>query len=602
MKRSERKGQSAARRIRCALLLCALVAPAALGQDVYVPPVPIGIRGEGRVRTPKAPIPFPAADEVWVRTTTPRFRIISSASEEKTRAMAEDLETLASALNHTLTGARATIFVFADRRESQPYFDLLIGREKTAVTGVYVRHEGGGTMLVDAGARGGFERTALHELIHDLLRQNAYTPPLWIEEGLAEYFSTARIRKGTVVAGLPIDSHIALLARMKPPPIEAMFAVRAESPEATAPLFYAESWAAVSWLMQLDAARFDAFVRDVARGTSVERALATHYGKTLDDFRAAIRRAKSRSRELAASPGATQPAVARVPRADVLYELGRFLSHVAGAGEESLRHDRQALLADPRHAPSLAALGRFEEAIAADPANAEVHLTFAESLLKDAVGPFASYYEPSEKDLTAFRKARALAQRALELGADEGVARGMIGTSYLVENDVGPAIPELERARELAPLHLDFALHLFDLYLRTGARAKADALFASAFDHARDKQTLFAARNLLLRFETDRANALAKGGKLDEAAAVVRELARTTEDPLARRELEQQAAQLAATATVNKHIQMYNQAVTLLNSGHKLEAQRLLDELLRVATDAQVVRDAQRLRGEIRMR
>jgi len=40
----------------------------------------------------------------------------------------------------------------------------------------------------------------------------------------------------------------------------------------------------------------------------------------------------------------------------------------------------------------------------------------------------------------------------------------------------------------------------------------------------------------------------------------------------------------------------------MVNAGRKLEAIRILDELLRVATDAQVVRDAQRLRGEVRAR
>src|SRR6185436_5165694 len=205
-------------------------------------------------------------------------------------------------------------------------------------------------------------------------------------------------------------------------------------------------------------------------------------------------------------------------------------------------------------------------------------------------------------DAIAFRKARVLAERALALGAEEGRARGTIGTTYLVERDVAPAIPHLERARELAPARTDFALHLYDLYLRLGERAKADALFAAAFEHARDKQTVFAARNLLLRFETDRASALAKAGRLEEAAAIVCGLAAATEDALGRRELEQQAAQLAATAVVNRHIEMYNQAVTMVNAGRRRDALELLEELLRVATDAQVVRDAQRLRGEVRAR
>lgn len=584
------------------LLLALLLALPSLAQDVYVPPVPIGIRGEGKTRTPKRPIPFPAEDENWVRVHSARFDILSSATEEKTLAIARDLETLASALGApTVSQQPATIFVFAKRRESQPYFDLLIGRENTPVTGVYVRHEGGGTMFIDA-ARARVERTALHELIHDLLRQRGLAPPLWIEEGLAEYFSNARVRGDTVIAGDPIPEHIALLRRKEPPSVAAMLAVRAESAEATSPLFYAQSWAAVDWLMQLDASRMDAFMREDLRDDKVEAALRTHYGKSLDDLKKAIRNHSSRALRLPSPVPATAATASALDRPTLLFSLGRFLSHVSGAGEESLRHYREALRLDPKHAPSLAALGQFDAAIAADPTNAEVHLTYAESLMGDAIGPFAGVFEAKPEDADAFRKARVLAERALALGAEEGRVRGAIGTTYLVERDVAPAIPQLERARELAPARMDFALHLYDLYLRTGERAKADALFAAAFEHARDKQTIFAARNLLLRFETGRANALAKEGKLEEAAAIVRGLASATEDAFARRELEQQAAQLAATAVVNRHIGMYNEAVTMVNAGRRQDAIRLLDELLRVATDAQVVRDAQRLRREVRAR
>ena len=587
---------------RLVLAALVLLAAPAIAQDVYVPPVPIGIKGEGKTRTPKRPIPFPAADEKWIRLRSPRFDIISSASEERTRQIANDLETLASALSAPPASQPTPIFVFAKRRESQPYFDLLIGTENTPVTGVYVRHEGGGTMFID-GARSGVERTSLHELIHDLLRQRRIAPPLWLEEGLAEYFSNTRIKKDSIVAGGRIDAHVDLLRRSPIPTLEELFAVRAESAEATAPLFYAASWAAVHWLMQLDATRIDAFMSDITEGAAPEVALQKHYDKTLDDMRRAVRKpVEDRRSRLSRQAGLPVLHLEPLTRATLLYELGHFLSYVSGATEESFRHFNEALSIDPKHARSLAALGRFEEAIAADPANAEVHLTYAESLLKDAIGPFAGVFESDADDVAPFRKARALAERALALGADEAGARGTIGTTYLVESDVRPALAHLERARELAPSRMDFALHLYDMYLRLGERAKADALFAAAFERARDKQTLFAARNLLLRFETDRANALAKAGKLDEAAEIVRALAAATEDAFARRELEQQAAQLAAIAVVNRHITMYNQAVTMANTGRKLEAIRILDELLRVATDPQVVRDAQRLRGEVRAR
>ncbi|HEV3485911.1 MAG TPA: hypothetical protein VG106_10925, partial [Vicinamibacterales bacterium] len=272
------------------LFLACLVATSAVAQDVYVPPVPIGIKGEeAKTRTPKRPIPFPAEDEPWIRVRSPHFDIISSASEAQTRTIADQLETLASALTRfEQNAAPATIFVFAKRRESQPYFDLLIGREKTTVTGMYVRHDGGGTMFVDAAQRR-FERTALHELIHDLLRQSDIAPPLWLEEGLAEYFGNAELRRNGIVAGGSIPEHVALLGRIERMPLEQLFAVKAESETATLPMFYAQSWAAVDWLMHLDRTRIWPFLQDLERGVATADALRTHYGKSLDEMEKAIR-------------------------------------------------------------------------------------------------------------------------------------------------------------------------------------------------------------------------------------------------------------------------------------------------------------------------
>ena len=593
---------------RFLLAFLLLVATTAIAQDVYVPPVPIGIKGaQGKAHIPKRPIPFPAADEAWIRIRTPHFDLISSASEERTRAIAGDLERFATALIQTSSRfetavAPTRVFVFERRRESQPYFDLLLSREKTTVSGVYVRASIGGTMFIDSARR--FARTATHELVHDLLRHSERVPPLWLEEGLAEYFSNATIRKDEIIAGAPIPEHLSMLQRNAPPPIEELLAVRAESDSAAAPLFYAQSWAAVDWLMQHGPAKIYGFIHDLEEGVSVAQALSANYGKTLDDMSRTLRNPGRSIRATRIPAPETNLALTAAPvdRATLLYELGRFLSHVGGAEEDSQRHLRGALEANPKHAPTLAALGRFEEAIASDPNDAETHLIYAESLLGDAVGPFAGVFEAEQDDVEPFRKARSLAERALKLGAEEGRARGTIGATYVVEHDVTPAIPLLERARELDPARIDFALHLYGAYLRMGQRAKAEALYAAAFERARDKQTVFAARNMRLRFETERANALAKSGKLDEAASIVRELAAATDDAFARKELEQQAAQLVATAAVNRHIEMYNQAVSMSNAGRKRDALKILDELLRVATDPQVVRDAQRLRGEVKGR
>jgi len=571
-----------------------------LAQDVFVPPVPRGIARDGKVRSVPQPIPFPRETQPWIRVRTPLFDVISSANDVRTRAIAGDLESLAAALTEAAprfakAAQPTTVFVFNSRRESQPYFELLTAMEGTNVSGLYVRHDAGGSMFID-GARRNFERTATHELVHDLLRQGDVVPPLWLEEGLAEFVANAQVGKRGVHAGLLIDPHVNLLAAKPTRTVAEMFAVKAESPEASSSYFYAQSWAAVHWLMQTDAKAFWPFLRDVERGTDVAVALRTHYGKTLDDLHRGIHtRARSTTLvRLADHAAEVTTAAEPIERASLLYELGAFLNHVAGAEAEAQRHFREALRIDPKHARTLAALGNYEAAIAADPRDAQIHLEYAESLLKPALGDFAGVFEPADPD--RFRQARAIATRALELGADEGRVRGALGISHLAGDDFASGIRELERARALAPARMDYAIHLYSMYLRSGARGKAAALFAEAFENARDKQVAFAARNVLLESETARANTLAQAGKLDEAAAVVRAMASTIPDPAGRADLERQAAQMEAIVTVNLHITMYNEAVSLSNAGKRTEALKRLEELLAVATDPQVVSDAEKLK------
>lgn len=591
------------------VLLVLLLATAGVAQDVYVPPVPIGIRRDGKVRKAKSPIAFPDERTPWIRIRSAHFDVLSNAPTEHARGIVADLETLASILTEASARFRVaavptTVLVFASRKESEPYFELLLGREKPAATGLYVRHGGGGTMFIDASRqRQRIEKTAMHELVHDLLRQSEHKAPHWIEEGLAEYFSNGEIRDGKVTAGLPIRAHANLVRKSLPMTLQQMFSVQAETDESMTPAFYAQSWAAVDWLMRTDRERFFPFLEDVERGTAVAEALRTHYGKTPRDMETGIRSAANAGRqiELAGAPREV-PAPASVDRATLLFELGRFLSYVAGAEEDAQRHYLEALRADPRHARTLAAVGRFEDAIAAGLADPEVHLAYAETLLTTALGPFAGIFEPVEGDAEKFRKARALAERALAIGADEGAARAAIGTTYFVESDLGPGIAQLERAHALLPKRSDVALNLYAMLLRTQQLEKAEALYVEVFASARDKQVAFAAKNVRLVAETTRANALAKSGKLDEAATIVRGLAAATEDPAGRRELEQQAASLESVAAVNRHIGMYNDAVALANTGRNRDAMKVLDELLQVVKDPQVARDAKKFRDELRKR
>lgn len=597
------------------LVLALLLAVSAQAQDVFVPPVLKGVKGAGSGRRSNKPIPFPAVDEQWILARSKHFVFVSSAGEGRTRETAAGLETLAAALTQmsphfSSTTADTHVFLFSRHREAQPYFDLLVGRENAHVTGMFVSQNDRGSMLMETGYGFGPDRTPFHELVHYLMNSGGSRPPLWIEEGIAEYFSNAQLRKAAIYAGQPVPVHLQALQRHSLIPLQELFSVARESdlynlPEAQR-MFYAESWAAVEWLIRMNHTVFDDFLRDIQEGKPVEQALRSRYHKSLDEMQHAFDVTVSRpsfGMTLPVPNADTTVSITPLKRADLLYELGSFLANIEDGRMNAERHFREALVVDPAHARSLAALGEFDKAIAADPTDARIYLDYAESLLGKQLGPLAESEEPPAEDVAPFRKARALAQKAIELGGDPGRGYGDIGTSYIIEkdSDITPGIEALEKSHSLLPGRLDYAVHLFAMFRRIGDRAKADALF-DVLDRARNPQVAYSMRATMLRVELGRANVLVQQQKLDEAVAVIRDLAANTSDADAKNDLLHQAEAIAQAAATNREIEVYNQAVAEVNRGDYKKAMKTLNQLLTTATDAGVIRDAKKLQTQLAKR
>jgi tetratricopeptide (TPR) repeat protein len=598
-----------------------VIAPLLLyAQLVFTPPVKVGVAGEGKVRTVTAPIPFPADNQKWFRIVTPRFDIVSSASDYRTREIARDLATLAAALHELQPPSRASaprtrVVIFGRRRDGQPYFDTLLQNAKARVGGLFIGRNERGVMLVDASSSIE-DRTPYHELIHSLLASRGPRPPLWLEEGLAEFYSNAQFGRGEITFGFPIREHVNLMRSRPLVSMRDIFATRFESEESMNTIFYAESWAAVDSLIALNRREFPSFVADLIAGIDVDAALRTHYRRSVDDLMNGVAMYVSPEHPLVtfrmAAPVAPDVEPPRLlTRADVLEHLGNVLAIVPGLEGEAERHFRAALAIDPKYTPAFLSIGAlrvadkkftdadrlFKQAAEIAPDDPAVLLARAESLLRDELGPFAETNEVTRTDIVRFHEARAVAQEALAKGADPGRAYGVIGTSYLRDADVTPGIAALQQAHTLLPARADYALHLFAMLQQTDQTAKADVLFAD-LDATHDPQVSFATRAVVLRLEIDRANSLIKQQRFSDAAAVLRALVAKTDDPQAKSSLARQAAEIEDLAGVNAHISAYNDAVTLFNHDHLQEAIAALDAILAEATDPKVIADATRLRAQ----
>src|SRR5262249_49183910 len=91
-------------------------------------------------------------------------------------------------------------------------------------------------------------RFAAHEYTHAVVSRSLGDLPVWVNEGLAEYYSTFQPRRRGADIGVPIPEHVAWL-RTQMQPLDELLLTSRESPDYTGGArrgtIYAESWALV---------------------------------------------------------------------------------------------------------------------------------------------------------------------------------------------------------------------------------------------------------------------------------------------------------------------------------------------------------------------
>jgi len=114
--------------------------------------------------------------------------------------------------------------------------------------------------------------------------------PLWLSEGMAEFYSTLRITGDrSALIGYPVTAHVKLLQQQSMP-LTQMFAATASSSEylgetTTRLLLYAQSWAVIHHAFQ--SARSKEILelgRKLAAGTDVEAAVQSTYGMSVSEL------------------------------------------------------------------------------------------------------------------------------------------------------------------------------------------------------------------------------------------------------------------------------------------------------------------------------
>jgi hypothetical protein len=437
------------------------------------------------------------AEANWSRIDTANFIVIGAAGEQRLRAIGAQFEGFREVLtrllssNVTRTAVPILVVAFPDQKSFEPFKPVYEGKA-VDVGGLFLPRRDVNYILLGPDITSDALRPVFHEYSHLIVNNVAPDLPLWLNEGLAEYYSTFEIGNDgrTVTFGRLIDSHMRQLADQPWMPLTDVLSTRRDSPHynegSRRGAFYAESWLLVHMLLHGQPDRrpaFAAYTRELAAGAPPEAAWQHQFGS--DDVSKALQRYAGRS-TLTARQFTLSDQIARRPAAavplgplDLETTLGEILS-AEQRPDLAAQHFDRALALQPGAARAI--VGK------AHARNDAPRLAAATGSPADWFGDYmigATLLEHSESlDRPSLDAARAALGRVV-------VARPELPNAYVlfamagdrVDADPTTAVEALTRAHVAVPARDDYTVTLAFALMRTGDFTGARSVLGSVMAH-----------------------------------------------------------------------------------------------------------------------
>lgn len=468
------------------------------------------------------------ADAKWTLVQSENFVFVGDASEGQIRRVASRLEQFRETLLRALPGARGqspvptVVLVFATDRSMTPVKPLFRGNP-IEILGYFQGGEDVNYIAVNAER---FELSVLatfHEYAHFLVSNTQGRLPVWVSEGLAEFYELTETQDGgrSVVIGRAPKHHVDLLTSSTLMPVKELIGVDHQASiyneGRRRGVLYAQSWALVHYLTlghQARGVQFRTYLAALRAGTPDAEAFATAFGAdaaALDRelfeyvrrfaFPAVRIEFAERSAALSIPRGTTladEQADAYV--ADLQARIGRIDD--ARARVAAIRRK------DPNVGRAAIVLGGIE--LRADRlTEALVHLEQGAAQAADDFIVQSLYGRGLVTAMSAARndrdaaaallpKARAVLQRATMLDPRSARAAWMLAYVELVGGgDVAAAVTALERATALDPGRDEYRMLLAQALLRQDAFERVVALLGPLLAAGRTAETREEARRLM---------------------------------------------------------------------------------------------------------
>lgn len=350
-----------------------------------------------------------AATDTWHEVKSPNFTIVTNASAKEARRVAKSFEQFRAVFQKTLPTMRVDpgfpITVFAARDAAT--FQNLLPRERlqkgvAQPSGLFLPFRGKTTILLRVDIPEKRRYHALyHEYVHMAMDLNFESLPLWLFEGLADFYGFARIDNGESGVGLASREYINALKAGPLIPLSTLLEAGRNSPYYLQPdksrIFYAQSWALTHFLAVGDkgarARQLIEFLRLIQRDVPGKDAFVRCFG-ALDALQQNLE-SYIRQEQFYFYPVKAEPAVKesryterRLSRAEALALQGELLVRV-GRADEAGPMLEEALLLEPRSAAVHEATGLLHLRLR-DLELSQKHFTTAAEL--DSGSCLAQYY------------------------------------------------------------------------------------------------------------------------------------------------------------------------------------------------------------------
>jgi tetratricopeptide (TPR) repeat protein len=420
----------------------------------------------------------------WVTEAAPRWSsvksesltVIGDAAPGALRDVARRLEQFRIVLGSVVSDARrpptlpTLVYVFGSRSALQPFLPQRHDRP-VALRGYFHRDADGYAIAMSVDDDEDSSSIVFHEYAH-LLVQHGRTLPIWLNEGLAEYFSTFALtsRGRTAEIGRPVGRHVRLL-RERFLPLAGLLTVSAQSElydeGERRSVFYAEAWALTHYLlteMPNGPALMARYTAEPIDAQPADQRFLEAFGVTPAEF-------EPRLKAYVASPTFRSRVYTFPARIDV---DGPPPARTLSQGEADARlGDLQRRIGRQAEAAV-----RIEQAVREDPGNATVHLGLGRLRLDQG------------------RAAEALASlsRAVEIDPSSANAFAWLAYAQMAAGHVLDARTAIGRALALEPGRPDFRLRDADVAVLEGDVLRARSVLleliagdAAVADRARER-------------------------------------------------------------------------------------------------------------------